>query len=131
LGGSGNVTQSNRLWLANKKNPQRIGSGVIVGRHVYMANEQHIAQCIEVDTGKELWQTRMPEGAIWASLVLVGDRAYVTNQNGTTVVFRPNPEKFELLAENALSEPSNSTLAVSNGEIFLRTFEHLYCIGEK
>ena len=131
LGGSGNVTETNRLWLTTKKNPQRIGSGVIIGRYLYMANEQHIAQCIEVETGHVIWETRMPEGAIWASLVLVGDRAYVTNQNGTTVVFRPNPEKFELLAENSLGEPSNSTLAVSNGEIFLRTFEHLYCIGEK
>lgn len=130
-GGSGNITASNRLWLTTTKNPQRIGSGIIVGRHLFMANEQHIAQCIDVESGKDLWQTRMPEGTIWASLVRVGDRLYVTNQNGTTIVFRSNPEKFELLAENALGEPSNSTLAVSNGEIFLRTFEHLYCIGEK
>jgi len=131
LGGSGNVTETNRLWLTTKKNPQRIGSGVIIGRYLYMANEQHIAQCIEMETGNVLWERRMPEGAIWASIVLAGDRAYVTNQSGTTLVFRPNPEKFELLAENALGEPSNSTLAISNGEIFLRTFEHLYCIAEK
>ncbi|MSR60278.1 MAG: hypothetical protein EXS05_22000 [Planctomycetaceae bacterium] len=57
-------------------------------------------------------------------------RLYVTNQNGTTIVFRPNPEKFELLAENNLNEHCNSTIAVSDGQIFLRTFQHLYCIGE-
>lgn len=131
LGGSGNVTQSNRLWHATAKNPQRIGSGMIVGRHLYMANEQHIGQCLDIETGKELWQARMPEGVIWASLVRAGDRLYVTNQIGTTTVFRTNPETFELLAENKLEEPSNSTLAISDAKIFLRSFQNLFCIGEK
>ena len=129
LGGSGNVTDTSRLWHITAKNPQRIGTGVIVGRHLYMANEQHIAQCIDVTTGKDLWQTRMPEGVIWSSLVLAGDRLYVTNQIGTTIVFRASSEKFELLAENKLGESSNSTVAISDGQIFLRTFKHLYCIG--
>ncbi len=57
-------------------------------------------------------------------------RLYVTNFDGTTLVLAPNPERLELLAENRLNEPSNSTPALSNGEIFLRTFKHLYCIGE-
>jgi outer membrane protein assembly factor BamB len=130
-GGTGNITAARRLWHVTTKNPQRIGTGVVVGKHLYMANEQHVAQCIEVATGKELWQARMPEGIVWASPVLAGDRLYVTNQNGTTIVFRPNPEKFELLAENRLGEQSNSTIAISDGQIFLRTFEHLYCIVEK
>jgi len=130
-GGTGNITAPSRLWHVTTKNPQRIGTGVVVGKHLYMANEQHIAQCIEVATGKEFWQARMPEGIIWASPVLAGDRLYVTNQNGTTIVFRPNPEKFELIAENRLGEQSNSTIAISDGQIFLRTFEHLYCIVEK
>ena len=41
------------------------------------------------------------------------------------------PAIFELLAENKLEEPSNSTLAISDGQIFLRTFQNLFCIGEK
>ena len=32
LGGSGNVTETNRLWRV-ERNPQRIGSGVILGEH--------------------------------------------------------------------------------------------------
>jgi len=131
LGGSGDVTESNRLWQATEKNPQRIGTGILIGRHLYMANEQQLAQCLDIRTGEALWTTRMPQGVIWASPVLVGDRAYVANQQGTTVVFRPNPEKFELLAENSLDESSNSTLAVSGGRLFLRTFENLYCIEEQ
>ena len=43
---------------------------------------------------------------------------------------RPDPEKFELLAMNDLGEPSNATPAISDGQIFLRTDRHLYCIAE-
>ncbi|MCY2963594.1 MAG: PQQ-binding-like beta-propeller repeat protein, partial [Planctomycetota bacterium] len=130
LGGSGNVTKTHRLWLTEKPNPQRIGSGVVIGKHLYMANEQFIAQCIDITTGKELWQSRMPPGVIWGSMVRVANRLYVTNQEGTTLVFRADPETFELLAENKLDEPGNSTLAISDGEIFLRTHKHLFCIGQ-
>lgn len=54
----------------------------------------------------------------------------MTARNGTTVVFKPNPAKFELVASNALGEDSNSTPAISDGEIFLRTFKNLYCIKD-
>lgn len=129
LGGRGDVTATHRLWQHTQKNPQRIGTGVVLGPHLYMANEQFLAQCLELQTGREIWSARLPQGTIWGSLVRVGDRLYVTNQAGTTVVFRATPEKLELLAENPLGETSNSTIAVSNGKIYLRTHSHLYAIG--
>lgn len=58
-------------------------------------------------------------------------RAYVTNQNGHTIVFRPNREKFEILAVNSLDEHTNSTPAFTDGEIFLRTYDALYCIANE
>ena len=67
----------------------------------------------------------------WGSIVAANGLLYVTNQAGATVVFKPNPEKFELAARNELNETSNSTPAISDGEIFIRTFEHLYCISEQ
>lgn len=130
LGGSGNVTAQNRLWLEKPQQPQRIGSGVIIGKHIYMANEQGIAQCIELETGKEVWKERLPGGPIWGSLILAAGRLYVTNQKGTTLVMEPNTEKLKLLAENPLNERSNSTPAFSDGQVFVRTFENLYCIEE-
>ena len=55
---------------------------------------------------------------------------YVTSRRGVTTVFRPDPEKFELLAMNDLGESSDATPAISDGQIFLRTDRHLYCIAE-
>ena len=61
---------------------------------------------------------------------MAAGRLYVTNQSGETIVFAPNPDKFERLAVNSLGEESNSTPAISDGEIFLRNFEALYCVAE-
>jgi outer membrane protein assembly factor BamB len=131
LGGTGNMTEAHRLWLQPKPNPQRIGSGVILGKHLYLANAQPAtAQCLELETGKRVWQERLPAGEIWGSIVAAAGRLYVSNPEGKTYVFAPNPERFELLATNDLGEPSNSTPAFSDGQIFLRTFEGLYCIAE-
>ena len=35
---SGDVTETHRKWRQEEKQPQRIGSGVILGKHIYMAN---------------------------------------------------------------------------------------------
>jgi len=35
-----------------------------------------------------------------------------------------------VIATNPLGEPSNSSVAVSNGEIFLRTHKSLWCVSE-
>ncbi len=127
---SGDVTATHRLWHDEQKHPQRIGSGVILGEHVFMANAgPGILQCLEASTGKELWKDRGPGANHWGSIVFADGRLYVTNQKGTTVVFAPNAEKFEPLAENPLGEPSNSTPAFSDGQIFLRTDGHLWCIA--
>lgn len=88
-------------------------------------------RCLEAATGKEIWASRESGANHWGSIVVAEGRAYVTNQKGATVVFRPNPEKFDLVAKNELGEDSNSTPALSDGQVFVRTFENLYCIGGK
>ncbi len=132
LGGSGNVTENNRLWRNVQKQPQRIGSGVIIGRHIFTVNAgPGTAECIELETGKQLWQARLPGNNSWGSLIFADGRLYVTGQDGTTSVFLPNPERFDSVATNQLGEPSNSTPAFSDSQIFIRTHSAVYCIGER
>ena len=59
-----------------------------------------------------------------------GDRLYVTTQEGETVVLSAGSE-FKVLARNALNETTRASVAVANGEIFIRTYNHLWCIGKK
>jgi outer membrane protein assembly factor BamB len=92
-------------------------------------NESGIAQCIELKTGKTLWNERA--GArTWGSMVRAGDRLYVTSQQGETLVLAAKPQ-FEVLSRNPLGERSQSSPAISDGEIFIRTYGHLWCISSK
>jgi len=127
-GGSGDVTETHRLWRV-EKSPQRIGSGVIVGEHVYVVNENGVAQCIELKTGKSLWEERAA-GRSWGSIVHAGGRLYLTDQKGETLVLAAKPQ-FEVLSRNPLNERSQSSPAVSDGEIFIRTYQHLWCLSDK
>jgi outer membrane protein assembly factor BamB len=131
VGGSGDITKD-RLWL-HPKNNQRVGSGIIVGDHVYILEDNGTPKCIELKSGKQVWQVETrPTAVNWGSMVHVDGKLYCLARDGTTSVFKASPT-YEVLATNRLDkgETTNSSPAISNGEIFLRTNRHLWCIGEK
>lgn len=126
--GKGNITQ-NRLWRVDRGNPQRIGSGVVVEGLIYMANAgPGTLECIDPNDGSQKWETR-GTGNYWSSVVYADGKLFATDQNGTTTVFQPNGEQFEKIAVNSLNDPGNSTIAVADGAIYLRTFKRLYRIS--
>lgn len=129
LGGKGDITAEARLWR-NEKQPQSIGSGVFIDGYVYRPNAgPGTLECLDPKTGEIVWTDRA-SGSSWGSIIYAAGRCYLTSQNGTTVVFKPSPEKCEILAKNALGESSNSTPAISDGDVFIRTAQHLFCISE-
>lgn len=126
-GGTGDVTKTHRVWRNESKNPQRVGSGVLHEGHLYLADADGFAECIEAGTGKGVWKERLG-GKLWGSLLLAEGRLYVSNLEGKTFVLDASP-KFKLLATNDLGETLYAAPAAANGELFLRTYQHLYCIG--
>ncbi len=137
MGGSGDMTARHRVWYqdsTNPRNPQRIGTGVVIGEHLFLANADGPGsiECLDVATGKQRWvERRTSGGPHWGSMIAAAGRLYVTGQKGVTHVLAPNPDRFELLAENDLGEQSHSTPAASAGEIFLRTYRGVYCVSER
>jgi len=132
-GGKGDVTETHRLWTS-VRTKNRLGSGVIKDGYVYVLNTEAIAECIELKTGKSLWQERVtavgPKSSSWSSMVLAGDHIYVLNQSGDTVVMKAAP-KFEIVGVHSIgNELTNASHALSDGEIFIRTHQHLWCIGQ-
>ena len=113
---------------------QRIGSGVLHDGHVYILNATGVAQCINAKSGKVLWQERLKgkggRGGSWSSMVLADGKIYAINQSADTFILKASPQ-FELLATNSLGETTQSSIAVSNGELFIRTYNHLWCISAK
>lgn len=131
-GGDGDVTGKRLHWERRAKK-HRIGSPILLNGHAYLSTTDGFAQCLHLATGNLLWEERLPssgaDGATWSSMTLAGDRLYVVNRSGDTIVLRASPV-FEKLASNPVGELSNSTLALSDGQVFLRTHKALYGIGE-
>ncbi|MDQ6632162.1 MAG: ThuA domain-containing protein, partial [Verrucomicrobiota bacterium] len=132
-GGTGDVTATHKLW-ETKRTKNRLGCGVIFKGHIYVLNTPGVAECIELKTGKTIWEERLPslgpKSDSWSSMILSGDTIYVLNQSGDTIILRASP-KFEVLATNSIgNELTNASHAVSDGELFIRTHKNLWCIGE-
>jgi outer membrane protein assembly factor BamB len=128
-GGSGDVTRTHLLW--STPNGPDVPTPVTDGKYLYVVNDRGIVFCFDARTGAEVYgQQRLKPGTYSASPVLADGRLYVTNEDGLTSVFAAGP-KFELLAENDLGEYCLSSPAVSDGQIYLRTSGHLYCIGNR
>jgi hypothetical protein len=45
------------------------------------------------------------------------------------MIFAANP-KYELLGTNKIGEHTDSSIAISNGDLFIRTYKNLWCIGK-
>lgn len=130
MDGEGDVTKTHRKWHKPEQ-WSNCGSGVAVDGFAYVPDMNGFVSCIDAESGKTMWKSRVGKGSSWGSIISAAGRLYIMIQRGTTVVFKPNPKKLEVLSENVLNERTNSTPAFSDGEIFLRTHKHLYCIANQ
>lgn len=127
-GGRGDVSSSHQLWSARKGST--VSSPVFHDGHLFWANDQGLAICVEASTGKIVYQERIepPPGDIYASaLAAEGKLYYVSRLKGTYVV--PAKPKYELLAHNVISSDDsvfNGSPVPHNKSLLLRSDKFLY-----
>jgi hypothetical protein len=73
---------------------------------------------------------RLTPGTYSASPVLADGKIYITNEDGVASVYRAG-SKFEILAENRMDDYTLSSIAVKDGQLFLRTAGWLWAIGQR
>jgi outer membrane protein assembly factor BamB len=128
-GGRGDVTTSHKLW--DFQNGPDVPTPVTDGTYLYVVNDRGIAYCLELKTGKSVYgPERLSPGTYSASPVLADGKIYITSEDGIATVYRAGP-KFEILAENKMDDYTLSSIAVKEGQIFLRTAGWLWAIGQR
>jgi outer membrane protein assembly factor BamB len=131
-GGSGDVANSHILW-SFAQGPD-VPTPVSDGKLLYIVRDNGVVFALNVQTGATVYgPVRLPPGTYSSSPVLADGKIYVTTEEeGVTTVFRAGP-KFEVLASNTLlgdcSPYCLSTIAVSEGQLFIRTASFLWAIG--
>lgn len=113
-------------WKATKGIPNK-PSLQRVGDLLFTVNDGGVASCLELATGKEIWNERVG-GNYSASPIAADGRIYFCNEEGKTVVVAAARE-FKILAENKLDEGFMASPAVMGNTLILRTKTHLYSIA--
>ncbi len=128
--GSGDVSKSHIKWQAPKIRSQ-YGSAVVSGDYVYRASDKGIIYCWKLASGEEMFAADAPGVSKLSSPFATADgRIYFANGD-KSYVLQSGPE-FKVLATNDLRGGDNgSSAAVSNGKIFIRGGETLFCVGKK
>ena len=128
VNGRGDVTKSHVAWSLRRQ-VTYVPSPVYHNGHLYSVIDEGMLCSFNAKTGQSTWEHRLG-GRFRSSLVLAGGRIYATNDKGQTTVFETNPQQFRQLASNNLDGFCYATPAISNGRIFVRTGENVFCIAE-
>lgn len=129
--GSGEVVWENNSRLY-------VPSLVIREGYLYGVLDEGIAKCWKADTGQEMWKARLG-GTFSSSPVLVGDKIYVSNEDGDFFVFDATPSKYIERAENHIGRQVFATPTICGDRIYHRVAilsdggerqEVLYCFGK-
>ena len=126
-GGRGDVSKSHVQWSVPTGAPY-VSSLVYYDGLVYMANDAGIVTAVDASTGEKVWQQRV-EGIFTASPVAADGKVYLLSETGDAIVLRAGRQPL-VLERNALGQRMVASPAVSNGQFFIRTDDHLICIGK-
>ena len=118
---------SAELWRYNRT--PDVCCPLIAEGMVYLCGNGTLT-CLDAKTGKEYYRDgRTHSGIFRGSPVYADGKIYVTCQDGTVTVVKAGP-KFEVLAQNKLSDSINATPAIANGRIYIHGWDTLYAIGK-
>ena len=127
--GNGDVTNTHVAWQTDRAVPVT-PSPLLVGDELYFVSDLGVATCLDARTGNSHWQERLT-GNFSASPVFADGRIYFMNELGVATVIAPG-KTFRRLATNSLEDAwTLASMAVSGGNLFIRSADYVYRIGAR
>lgn len=131
-GASGNITGTSHVVWSRSRGTPYVPSPLLCDGYLYfLSHYQNVITRVDARSGVDApGAMRLgPLGNIYASPVAAGGYVFVTDLDGTTLVLT-NTDIPRSVAVNRLDESVSASMAIVDGEIFLRGETHLYCIAE-
>jgi outer membrane protein assembly factor BamB len=113
-------------WQLERDLPY-VPTPIAIGEHLYILSDAGTMTCVVAATGEQVWQEDL-DGRFYASPVCVNGWIYLVTRDGEVIVLEAGPE-YKVLAKSTLPEISDATPAIANGRMYIRTLNHLICIG--
>jgi outer membrane protein assembly factor BamB len=131
--GKGDVTQSHLAWTFNeKKTPDVCTPAFYDGKLFALDGDSKTLTCLDPKTGEKKWQGNLDTRTVIRSSPTAADgKIYIIDEKGTVFVCSAG-DAFQVLATIPMggSEGTRASIAVSDGQLFVRTTEKLYCVGK-
>lgn len=125
--GEGDVTETHVAWRNGQSAPY-VPSPIAVDDYFLAVSDAGIASCFDAVSGRRHWRERIGRGHT-APPVTAGGLVYFLSDSGITRVVCAGAQ-FGLISENPIGERCYTSPAINCGQIFLRSEQHLFCIGE-
>jgi outer membrane protein assembly factor BamB len=126
--GQGDVTNSRLIWTS-KEIGRVVGTPIVQGGLLYVADLGGTIHCLDAATGVTLWKHET-DAAIWGCLTLVGNRLYAGNALGKMVVLRAGRTK-DVLSNFNMRDPLYACPAVVGDSLYIATSRRLFFIAAK
>jgi outer membrane protein assembly factor BamB len=130
-GGKGLVTDTHLAWSLKEVSSDCVTPLYYQKRLFVLDGDRQKLFCLEPQSGKQLWQGNLGVREVFrASPTGADGKLYCVSESGTVVIVDAGPE-FKILSTIHLGEsPVRSSIAVSHGQLFIRTAQHLYCVAQ-
>lgn len=126
-GGRGDIAGTEHLIWHVPTGAPYVSSVVQYDGVVYLASDAGVLQAADAQTGERLFQGRT--GGIFSAAPIAGDgKVYFVSETGETIVLKAARE-FEVLARNQLDARILASPVASNGQLFLRSDDEIFCVG--
>lgn len=128
-GGTGDVSSTHIEWLNDDAGPT-IVSPVADSNRVFYIDSYGTLYVVSTSDGKLVYEHDFNEN-VNSSPTLVGDKLYVLSIDGIMFISTPGEEEVTTEFSNPLGENCFASPAFMPGRIYIRSEEHLYCIGNE
>jgi outer membrane protein assembly factor BamB len=132
LGREGDLTGTDAVLWSHTRGMSYTPSPVLHDNKYYALTDNGTLSCYNATTGEPHYQQkRLPQAdSFKASPVGAGDKLYLASESGVVTVVKMG-EQFEVLATNTFEDQMFvSSPIVAEGDLFLRSKTHLFCVGE-
>lgn len=131
-GGKGNITATHVAWKFEEYPSDCVTPLFYQEKLFVLDGDKQMMTCLDPKTGNKLWQGNLGVRDIFRGSPTGADgKIYCYSERGTVVVLEAGKE-FKILSTIPMGEePCRSSISAAHGDLFIRTAQNLYCIGNK
>ena len=127
----GDMTENDWLWSKSGIGTD-VATPVVSDGKVYILGFGGKLWCLDLDTGEELWQTKLPDvnGMFYSSPTLAGNMLYMCSDEGSFYVCEISDNGIKLITQTKFDDNFVATPVLVKDKLLLRGTKYLYCIGQ-